>query len=181
MVQPQQLEIAVITHTIIAKASSPQSNFKDVDEKKLTHWVYPFRSRHNRTIRMQTNTEQKLNSHISEIKQNSGNNLASHFKQNDKYKNLQRIKFVNMGEIAVYFVTKPMRTVRPTGFNTKWTRVLESNNHRVAACAAVASNGTTLSLFVIFKGQPTVNIEKHLQNIFLKSIHRFFLSKSWAD
>lgn len=84
-----------------------------------------------------------------------------------------------MDENAFYFETKPISTVHLARCNKIATHGSGSSNHRLSACTAVASDGTKVPLFVIFKGQPMRQIERNTHKILPNVVLRCCLSKTW--
>lgn len=181
IVHQREAEIAVSTTSIISKALSLDSNFKDHDQKKLQHWVYPFMARWKLTCRMATRVGQKLNGHLLSVREGFSEVLRLKFKSGGAYETVPSSRFVNMDETAVFFEAKPKSTVHMIGDNTVSVRCTGSNSRRMTVCVSVACDGTKLPLFVIFKGQPNGKIEKDLDNILPENVFGCCQSKGWMD
>lgn len=177
----RESEVAVSTTNIIAKACSLDPMFKDGCQKKLRHWVYPFLNRWKLSIRISTRVGQKLSGHLISVRQDFVGQLMQKFTTTGSYSCVQPKMFVNMDESAVYFEAKSSTTVHPTGSNSVPIRCSGSNSRRLTVCVSVASDGTKLPLFLIFKGAPNGKIEKNLSNILPSNVFGCCQSKGWAD
>ena len=84
-----------------------------------------------------------------------------------------------MDETAVYFESRPRRTVHATGARTVPIRAPGRSNQRLTACLSVAADGTKLPLFVILRGEPDGRIEKSINTILPGNVHGCVQSRAW--
>lgn len=118
---------------------------------------------------------------LLEMQQYFCNIFKTAFKQNGIWESLQQNMFLNIDETAIYFENKPTRTVHPAGCNNVVLRGSESSNHRMNACIIDASEGANLPFFVNYKGQPMVQLEKHISKIIQNGVYGCCQSKGWMD
>lgn len=64
-----------------------------------------------------------------------------------------------MPDAAVYFETKPFLTIYHTWPSIVLIGFSSFNNRQMTVCVSVASNGTKLAVFLIFKAQQNGRVE----------------------
>lgn len=164
MIQQRLSKITATKRNLVAKKFSFQSTFGNEVTKKLTHQIHFFLLKHNLVIRMQTRTREKLHGHLLRKRKNLNKNFEGFLNKIKNTKCLQKSMFVIMNETAICFETKSTRTVQPTGCSTKSVRDSEGNNQRLTTCIAIASDGTKLQFFFVFKVHPIRHITKGTQH-----------------
>ena len=88
--------------------------------------------------------------------------------------------FVNMHQTTVYLNCTRKLTIDHKGKKTISTCVVGTASMRFTLCVAVATYGTKLPLFLIFKVKPDDNIEKNLHSILPSGIFGCTQNKAWC-
>lgn len=86
-----------------------------------------------------------------------------------------------MDETAVFFKSKTRTTVNRIDDNLISICCSRINIRRLAAYICVASNCTSLPLFIIFQGEPGGIVEEQLANILPQKVHGCCQPKGWLD
>ena len=89
--------------------------------------------------------------------------------------------FVNMDETAVYFDSNHNRTINEKDGKTVSVRRGSTANKRCTVCVTVATDGSKLSLFVVFKGSANGRIVKESPSILPDSMYGCTKEKAWED
>lgn len=135
---------------------------KDGARRKSCYWIYPFLICWRLNCRVATDTAQKLSGHLLSIRKNFVDHFVKTFSFEGVYQNVLLSMFLNIDEIAIYFVPEPKSTVHYTVARTISVRSLRRSNRRLTTCMLVASDGTKLPLLWIFKGRSNGRVEKLL-------------------
>ena len=176
MAQPNA-ELAVSTIESTDKAMSIDANFRGGDQGNWMHWVYEFMKRRRLSVRTRTRKGQITDAAMQSVKQGFCRRLMTSY--NNTIANPRF--FVNMDETAVYSNCSPNRTVHPKGEKTVSIMIGGTSSTRFTLAVSVATDGSKLPLFAIFKGVPSGRIDKSLADVLPSGLSGCVQRKGWMD
>lgn len=161
----RQSELTVSTASVVAKALSLRTEFRNGNPKILRHWVYPFLSRYNLRCIVPTRTGRKINSHLVSVRRQFCEELSKQiFVQ-------QNISGIIVSNVCKYGWNSCIswRKTKKSHIN-EWKKTIaneysQSISQGMTVCVAVTSHANNLFLIFIFTGQTDGHIERFLKDI----------------